>query len=282
MNCYNGARYLREALDSVIAQTRGDWELVFWDNRSTDASARIVESYRDPRIRYFMAEQHTTLGAARRLAAPRLTGDWIAFLDCDDLWRRDKLERQIALGEAADNIGFVYSHTAIRSEGPGQAPSDHVFQRRFPRGLPQGDIYRFLLRGNFISVPSLLLNRRAFEMIGGFSGKYPIMEDYYVTLNLARRYRVAAVDEPLCEYRLHGGNASIAAGPYNFEDLEIVRSLYPDPRAIVASCRIIARHFRKCLGERRAPALARITRALARDDKARFGREPSNSLAVKP
>src|SRR3972149_5927289 len=83
MNCYNGARYLREALASVLVQTFTDWEIVFWDNQSADESAAIFKSYSDRRFRYFLAPEHTVLGRARNLAVEQARGEWIAFLDCD-------------------------------------------------------------------------------------------------------------------------------------------------------------------------------------------------------
>lgn len=261
VNCYNGAAYLEQALTSVVEQTWTDWELVFWDNQSTDDSAAIVAGFDDPRMRYLRAPQHTNLGAARAMASRYFRGRWIAFLDCDDLWRADKLERQLACGADAAGLGFVYGRTALRVEGRAGAVYDHPF-RKHPQGLPQGNIYRYLLRGNYISVPSLLVARRAFDQVGGFAGKYPIMEDYCLTLRLARRFRVRAVDAVVCEYRLHGANASLADNQDHFEDLDIVRGHFPDGAALIAAMRIIARHVRKCARSGRMPALMPIARTL--------------------
>ena len=65
MNCYNGEKYLQEAIDSVLAQTYKNWELIFWDNRSTDRSAEIFKSYNDHRLKYFLSHEHTDLGSGR-------------------------------------------------------------------------------------------------------------------------------------------------------------------------------------------------------------------------
>ena len=86
INCFNGERFLREAIDSVIAQTYSNWELIFWDNQSTDSTANIVRSYHDDRIRYFYAPEHTSLGEARNLALEKANGVYIGFLDSDDKW----------------------------------------------------------------------------------------------------------------------------------------------------------------------------------------------------
>src|SRR5262252_8037824 len=106
LNVRNGAAFLREALDSAIGQTFADWELVVWDDRSTDASAQIVAGYRDPRIRYFLSPEDTPLGRAREDAIRQARGEWLAFIDQDDVWLPQKLEKQLAL--AAEGVGLIY------------------------------------------------------------------------------------------------------------------------------------------------------------------------------
>ena len=89
MNCYNGDRFLRQAIDSVYCQTYDNWEIIFWDNASTDSSAKIARSY-DDKIRYFLATKNTPLGEARNLALNKASGKYVAFLDCDDLYFPNK------------------------------------------------------------------------------------------------------------------------------------------------------------------------------------------------
>ena len=83
MNCYNCAKYLEEAIDSIYAQSYDNWEIIFWDNCSTDNSALIAKSY-DSKLKYFLAKEHTALGRARNLAIKEAKGGYIAFLDSDD------------------------------------------------------------------------------------------------------------------------------------------------------------------------------------------------------
>ena len=97
INCYNGEEFLSLAIDSVLAQTYENWELIFWDNQSTDSSKAIFESYNDRRLKYFFAPEHTDLGGARANAFKYLCGDFIAILDADDMWLPTKLEKQIKL-----------------------------------------------------------------------------------------------------------------------------------------------------------------------------------------
>lgn len=109
MNCYNGEKYLREAIDSVMAQNYQNWEIVFWDNASKDRSADIVHSYKDGRLRYFCGETTIPLGHARNRAIAQCQGDLIAFLDSDDLWLPEKLITQVPLFLDDHEIGLVYS-----------------------------------------------------------------------------------------------------------------------------------------------------------------------------
>lgn len=86
MNCYNGEKYIREAIDSVINQTYENWELIFWDNQSSDSSAKRFLEYDDPRLKYFCAQKHTELGDARVEAMNKAKGSWVGILDVDDIW----------------------------------------------------------------------------------------------------------------------------------------------------------------------------------------------------
>jgi len=109
VNCYNGDEYLRQALDSIYQQTFTDWEIIFWDNSSSDQSAYIAKSY-DNKLRYFLADQKTPLGEARQLALEKASGEWIAFLDTDDYWFKEKLFKQI---EKVDNTDFILCYAGI-------------------------------------------------------------------------------------------------------------------------------------------------------------------------
>lgn len=112
MNCFNGEAYLKEAVDSVLNQTYSDWELIFWDNQSTDRSAEIYKSYVDSRLKYYYAPRHTLLYEARNHALDHATGEFVAFLDVDDWWLPEKLDSQIELFSDAD-IGFVCSNYLV-------------------------------------------------------------------------------------------------------------------------------------------------------------------------
>ena len=92
INCYNGEKFLKKTLESIIDQEYENWEVIFWDNQSTDNSRKIFNLFSDNRLKYFYAKEHTTLYKARNLACEYASGEFIAFVDCDDWWEKNFLE----------------------------------------------------------------------------------------------------------------------------------------------------------------------------------------------
>lgn len=195
MNCLNGEKYLNEAIDSVYAQTYKDWEIIFWDNASTDSSAEIARSY-DERLRYFKGEETIPLGAARNKALKNCRGEYVAVLDCDDVWFPAKLKKQMSLFQKNPEIAVVYSACqTIDSNGCALEKTKWKFYR--------GMIFDDLLRHHFIP-PSctIVMKRKYIHAVGAFS-KYSASIDFDLLLKLAFRYPFDFVDEILALYRMH-------------------------------------------------------------------------------
>ena len=204
MNVRNGASTLRESLDSVMAQTLTDWEAIVWDDRSTDDSANIVAQYSDPRIRYFLSPEDTSLGKARDAAIRQAQGEWLAFLDQDDLWMPRKLEMQIGLAD--QETGLIYGRT-VRFY-PSGMERDYDQAHEF-EPLPEGDIFTQLFtKSCFIAMSSAVFRRSAIEEIGGIPESIAIIPDYYLYVAVARRHPVRAVQDVVCRYRMHDANMS--------------------------------------------------------------------------
>ena len=204
MNVRNGASFLREALDSVMAQTFQDWELIVWDDRSTDDSAKIVAEYHDPRIRYFLSPEDTPLGEARNSAIRQATGEWLAFLDQDDIWLPRKLQLQMALAD--DRTGIIYGR-AIQFYPSGEE-RDYDYAHEF-QPLPEGDIFSQLFADAcFIAMSSAVLRRSAVQEAGPIPDSIQTVPDYYLYVAVARRYPARAVQQVVCRYRMHAGSMS--------------------------------------------------------------------------
>ena len=215
MNCYNGEKYLREALDSIIDQTYENWELIFWDNQSTDNSANIVLSYNDHRIKYSYSKTHTLLYEARNLAIEKSLGGYLAFLDVDDYWNPTKLEKQMLVFSKSSEVAIVYSNYYFKNE------IKNTFKKVNKKILPEGMIVDELLRNNFICLLTVLLNRNFInEPDKVFDPSLHIMGDYAMAIKISSKHKVSCVQEPLATYRWHGGNESISHQELCIKEME--------------------------------------------------------------
>jgi len=206
MNVYNGDATLRDALASVLAQTVDDWEIILWDDCSSDGSVSIAESLCDPRIRIYRATAKTSLGRARVRAIEQCRGEWLAFLDQDDVWMPDKLQRQLALAENDPAVGILYGRAVLF--GPGIRERDYDHRHEF-QPLPQGNIFRALFTDAcYICMSSAMLRHSALDEIGPIAPEIDCIADYYLFVAVAHRYQARAVEDVVCRYRVHSGSMS--------------------------------------------------------------------------
>jgi glycosyltransferase involved in cell wall biosynthesis len=240
MNCYNGERYLREAIESVIGQNYHNWELIFWDNQSEDSSAEIFTSYKDPRLRYFLAPNHTSLGEARNLGAFQAQGEWIGFLDCDDRWLSKKLDYQVdIINSHGDSLGLVYGKMRViyedsEPEGEwGRSILKYKTRRPLLRRLPEGNIFDTLIMINYIPLSAALVRRNMYIDLGGIRPDFSQVEDYDLFLKIAKNSDVRAIQEDIIEYRVHSSNLSslLPKDAWNKERLSLKSQYLPDPKA---------------------------------------------------
>ena len=201
---YNARESILEALDSVIGQTFEDWEAIVADDGSTDDTAELIAAYH-PRIRCVRGGRNRGIGAARNLALANASGELVALLDADDLWRPQYLERQIVHYEeavaAGQDVGIVCCGVIL--QGP-----------EGPRGCTYPETsftLAALLRHNRIFVSSLV-PRKLIEQLGGFATDCLGTEDYDMWLRIVESGRaVVAVREPLAVYRMGPGTVSTNA-----------------------------------------------------------------------
>jgi glycosyltransferase involved in cell wall biosynthesis len=197
MNCYNGERYLRKAIDGVLAQTHQNWELIFWDNQSTDRSAEIFKSYPDPRLKYFYAPKHTWLYEARNYAIEKAGGEFFAFHDVDDWWMPSKLEKQIPLF-SDPQVGLVCSNYWVVNE------KENKPRISCKREIPTGWVLNDFLKNYFVGLLTLVVRRAALESLSyACDPRYHIMGDFDLVVRLAIHWRLDCVQEPVAYYRRH-------------------------------------------------------------------------------
>ena len=200
MNCYNGEKYLADSLKSVIKQKYKNWELIFWDNRSTDDSKKIFKSFNDKRLKYFLSKQHTTLYKARNLACKKAKGEFIAFIDCDDLWYRDFLSRRKTFFQNKD-YKFSYSNFYYYFE---KSKRKKVLKKNII--LKSGLIYNFLAKNYTVAISSLIIKKDLLKKRNFFNERYSIIGDFDAVMKISKNFKACAFQKPLLQIRIHGEN----------------------------------------------------------------------------
>ena len=216
INCFNGEKYLKEAVDSVINQTYKNWEIIFWDNQSTDKSAEILKSYNDDRLKYFRATEHSKiLYKARNFALEKVKGQFIAFLDVDDWWLPKKLEKQIPLFKNPE-IGLVYGNCWIYFEKKNKRK---IYRNKT---LPTGMVLNELLNDYLIGSPSYVIRKKYLENLDyKFNDNFHIIGDFDLNVRLAVKYKIDCVQSPIAVIRIHGKNESLINKHKEISELKI-------------------------------------------------------------
>lgn len=202
---YNHAKFLRGALDSIIAQTFTRWEAIVVNNFSQDDTVSVIESYGDPRIRFVNYANQGVIAASRNYGIAVTTAPYIAFLDSDDLWYPEKLAKCLQRLEQ----GFDLVCHGEKWVGPGDRTRDILY------GPEARATYSALLyEGNCISTSAVVVKREFVERAGRFSedAAFITAEDYDLWLKLAGAgAKIGFVTDILGEYLIHEGNQSRVA-----------------------------------------------------------------------
>lgn len=198
---FNRLRFLRPTIESVYAQTLADWELVIGDDGSDLKTRQYLQCLADdPRVTVVWLAHTGKPSMVRNAALLRATGEYVAFLDSDDLWAARKLERQIETLRA--RVKCHWSYTAFLQVDETGTPLPEEKQR--PWVPHEGDIFEQVVTGRAqIRTPSVLATRQLIAQAGGFDEGLLSGEDYDLWLRLALRSEVAIVNEPLVYVRRH-------------------------------------------------------------------------------
>ncbi|MEL6777681.1 MAG: glycosyltransferase family 2 protein [Cyanobacteria bacterium J06597_16] len=198
---YNAMRYLPETLDSALSQSFSDFEIMIVDDGSTDNIKDWFINLRDSRVR-LISQTNQGKSVALNEGIAQTSGEYIAFLDADDLWEPTKLEKQVQCLQADPQVGLVYTWTALADE-TGQATG------RILASHAEGQVWKTLILKNILACGSTpMVRRQCFDVVGLFSPELPPAEDWDMWLRLAACYSFAVIKQPLVRYRKHAGNTS--------------------------------------------------------------------------
>lgn len=201
ISTYNRAAFLGEAIESVLAQTYGDYELIVADDGSTDDTAERVTAFGDE-VRYLQLNHSGRPSVVRNRALEIARGDLVAFLDDDDRWLPEKLQRQVTLFAEGSAPGFVYTDFRFLNAGALSQPVLTPAQKR------SGAIFDDLLRDCFIHPSTMIVRRSLLDTTGGFDETFASAEDYDLWLRLAHTAPAGFVDTCLTLVRRHPAGIS--------------------------------------------------------------------------
>lgn len=207
MPVWNRAAMVGRAIESVLAQTCQDFELLVVDDGSEDDSAAVVEPYLGDRVRLYRQE-HRGHSAARNFGLEQSGGDWLAYLDSDNTWRPHFLETIAAALERAPQrhqVAYCLANRLERDPGTGEWVSTGQMGGGFD--------YRRLWRGNYIDLNALVHSRHALQLVGGFDESLPCYVDWDLVLRLTARYEPLFVPEVLVDYLRYSSPNAVSCNP---------------------------------------------------------------------
>ena len=199
MNCHNGEKFLNRSISSVLNQNYNNWELIFFDNMSTDDSLKIVKSFKESRIKTFSSNFFLNLYEARNQALTKISGKYVCFLDTDDYWKKNKIKTQIKYLKNNLDFAIVYSNFNILKKKKNKI--------RYKFLLPTGNITSKLLKVYTIGILTTCIRTEVFKKIK-FNGYYNIIGDFDFFLKLSLNYKIGSIQKSLATYRIHENNYS--------------------------------------------------------------------------
>lgn len=220
INTYNGEKYLSKAIESVLAQSYSTWELIVWDNNSTDGTGDLVRSFPDDRIVYYTSDITTPLGEARNSAIQRAKGVFLSFLDSDDWWDVNRIARILPHFEDK-SVGAVYTNGYKYFESTGRL---RPFYRRDQKG---GYLFESLIKNYNVYLPSIMFRKSALESLEyKFNPIFNMIEEADLLIRLSAKWNIHYCNEKLCFWRAHSSSLSWASqSKFAVENLVLIDRL---------------------------------------------------------
>ena len=225
MNACNSEKYLNECLNSLKRQSYKKWELIFFDNCSSDKTLEILKKSKIKNLRYFYSKKKLKLYHARNLALRKAKGDYITFLDTDDKWKFDKLKKQINFFNRNKNCGILYSNYFVLDM------NKKIKFIKHKSLLPKGQITDNLLENYVIAILTVMIDRNLFSK-NKFNQNYEIIGDFDLFLKLSKKFKIGVMQEPLAYYRVHNNNFSKKLSTYKNE---LINWIYKNEKNLISS-----------------------------------------------
>ena len=213
---YNAAAFIQKAIDSALNQTFQNLEVIVVDDGSTDDTVHLIKGYGNKVT--LLQQKNSGAAAARNFGAQMAAGKWLAFLDADDLWESDKLEKQMALSSI---YSWSYTDSVFFGHGfDGTLKSSDVSPHQ------KGWVLPVLVVNNFIGTSTVLLNKEVFMAEGGFDPSLKALQDWDLWLKIASKFQLGYVPDVEMKYRVHSKSTSRSARKTYAYHLEIINKTF--------------------------------------------------------
>jgi len=199
INCFNGEKFINKCVHSVLNQTYSNFEIIFFDNNSSDKSLKLIKSIKSRKIRVFKSKKKIKLYHARNKALKLSKGKFISILDIDDTWDKNKLKKQMNK-ICRENSEIIYSNYWIINQ------SKKIFSKK---KLPNKNMTFEILDNYPICISTVLFKKKIFLELKGFDKNFEIIGDYDFFYKVSKKYKFSVLQEPLTNYLIHDENTTI-------------------------------------------------------------------------
>ncbi len=214
INCHNASKYIPQSIKSVLKQSYRNLELIVYDNFSKDKTNIIVKKFKkDKRVRYYRSKSFLNLYHARNLAIKKTRGELVAFLDADDWWEKEKLQKQIYFLSNKKNANIVYSNLFLYEE---KRKKKKIFSQE---KLYNGKITQQLLNNFKMPILTVLAKKKIFQKYK-FNKRYNIIGDFDLFIRVSLKENIYSLQEPLAFYRVHSSSMSSQRVDLNISELK--------------------------------------------------------------
>ena len=201
MAVYNGKKYLREAIDSILGQSFQDFEFIIVDDASVDGSVDVIKGYQDPRIKLIINEENMRLPRSLNRGMSYASGEYIARMDADDISMPDRIEKQVL---------FMDAHPDVAASSGNYIVIDETGKQHYLEKVRRGkQLERYVLFPSPLVHPAAIFRRSLLNEGYWYDEKYSSSQDYDLWLRIHEKYSIDNINETLLQYRIHGSSTSL-------------------------------------------------------------------------
>jgi len=203
MNCFNSEKFIRKSILSALNQTYKNFELVIWDDASSDNTVKIIKSFKTKKIKFFYNRLHLGLGKSRILAQKFLKGKFIAILDSDDIWEKNKIKIQIREFYEKKKIGFVASWYKLVDD-------KNKILTYVNKSYDQKNFLKYICKNNIFAHSSIIYSKEYAKKVGWYDDKLEYAQDYDLTVKLLKLYNFKLINNYLVKIRISNNSMSLS------------------------------------------------------------------------